>query len=314
MSSRIRNSLNAGVAVLIVGAAAITLAPIPAAAFSLGGFGHEGGFGGSHMGGQMGSHGLGSMGSHGNGHMDRSMHSTHTGKFPSEKTGKTESGKDKTSSRKVSSDRTSSDKKKFTSDNDKSKATSDNKTSSDKTADDRDDGFDRGSLHADISSIPPEILLWAVEPPPQSFDFRAMDVTIGRQYYGERGDMVIYFGPRDNLRSISGEGVPIFDWSNGEAPRQVVPSTFSEPILPQPDIGQAVFSHVIDNFNSTTTNDYLAEWAYSARTTSTGDPWPSAYTTELGDGVMPTISAEDLSPDILSIPIVPLTTDAAGVM
>ena len=47
--------------------------------------------------------------------------------------------------------------------------------------------------------------------------FGALDTTIGRQYYGEAGDLVIYFGPKYNLY-----GLPItaldggrFDW-NGE--------------------------------------------------------------------------------------------------
>ena len=47
--------------------------------------------------------------------------------------------------------------------------------------------------------------------------FGALDTTIGRQYYGEAGDLVIYFGPKYNLY-----GMPItaldggrFDW-NGE--------------------------------------------------------------------------------------------------
>jgi hypothetical protein len=47
--------------------------------------------------------------------------------------------------------------------------------------------------------------------------FGALDTTIGRQYYGESGDLVIYFGPKYNLY-----GMPItaldagrFDW-NGE--------------------------------------------------------------------------------------------------
>jgi hypothetical protein len=61
MSSRIRNALNAGIAAVMIGAAVLTLAPTPAAAFSLGGLGHFGGFG--HVGGlgHMGG-GFGRMG------------------------------------------------------------------------------------------------------------------------------------------------------------------------------------------------------------------------------------------------------------
>src|SRR6185312_82472 len=47
--------------------------------------------------------------------------------------------------------------------------------------------------------------------------FGALDTTIGRQFYGESGDLVIYYGPKYNLY-----GMPItaldagrFDW-NGE--------------------------------------------------------------------------------------------------
>jgi hypothetical protein len=65
MSSRIRNALNAGIAALTIGAAAIALAPAPAQAFSIGGFGHMGGFG--HLGslGHTGS--LGHLGGLGHG-------------------------------------------------------------------------------------------------------------------------------------------------------------------------------------------------------------------------------------------------------
>ena len=58
MSSRIRNTLNAGIAAVTIGAPVLALGPTPAAAFSLGGldhfggFGHIGGFG--HMGGALG--------------------------------------------------------------------------------------------------------------------------------------------------------------------------------------------------------------------------------------------------------------------
>ncbi len=46
--------------------------------------------------------------------------------------------------------------------------------------------------------------------------FGALDVTAGRQFYGEEGDLVIYFGPRDNYGlSISALDVFRADW-NGE--------------------------------------------------------------------------------------------------
>ncbi len=46
--------------------------------------------------------------------------------------------------------------------------------------------------------------------------FGAFDVTAGRQFYGEEGDLVIYFGPRDNYGlSISALDIFRADW-NGE--------------------------------------------------------------------------------------------------
>jgi len=62
----LRNTLNAGIAVLALGAATITLAPTPAFAFSFGGLGHMGGFG--HMAGMGGFGHAGSLGHMSAGH------------------------------------------------------------------------------------------------------------------------------------------------------------------------------------------------------------------------------------------------------
>ena len=64
MSSRIRNTLNVGASALIIGAAAITLAPAPAAAFRMNSFSHGGGFGQTGNSGHFGSHGLGNTSPH----------------------------------------------------------------------------------------------------------------------------------------------------------------------------------------------------------------------------------------------------------
>jgi len=69
--SRIRSTLNTGIAALAIGAAAIALAPTPAAAFSLGGF--RGGFG--HIGGLGHTGSLGHVGG-GLGHTDTVGHNS----------------------------------------------------------------------------------------------------------------------------------------------------------------------------------------------------------------------------------------------
>ena len=68
MFSRIRNSLNVGIAAIVVGVAAVTLVPADASAFGAGGLGHIGGLGHSgglgHMGGLGHAGNLGRAGSH----------------------------------------------------------------------------------------------------------------------------------------------------------------------------------------------------------------------------------------------------------
>ena len=46
--------------------------------------------------------------------------------------------------------------------------------------------------------------------------FGALDTTIGRQYYGNPGDLVVYFGPQDNIYGLSVSALDAFrfDWSN----------------------------------------------------------------------------------------------------
>ncbi len=46
--------------------------------------------------------------------------------------------------------------------------------------------------------------------------FGAVDVTLGRQFYGNPGDMIIYFGPYQNLFGLAVSAIDAarFDWSN----------------------------------------------------------------------------------------------------
>ena len=144
MSSRIRNTLNVGASALIIGAAAITLAPAPAAAFRMNSFSHGGGFGQTGNSGHFGSHGLGNTSPH-------STRKTGSGKTTSDKTTSDKKASDKNTSDKKTSDKNTSDKK--TSDNKTDKATSDNKTSDKKTtSDETDDGTARGYIAVGLST------------------------------------------------------------------------------------------------------------------------------------------------------------------
>jgi hypothetical protein len=69
--------------------------------------------------------------------------------------------------------------------------------------------------------------------------FGALDTTIGRQYYGEKGDMVIYFGPKDDLY-----GLPItsldavkFDWAGDKVNATVLASKLTGGKLGAADTG-----------------------------------------------------------------------------
>jgi len=46
--------------------------------------------------------------------------------------------------------------------------------------------------------------------------FGALDTTIGRQYYGNPGDLVVYYGPQDNIYGLAVNALDAFrfDWSN----------------------------------------------------------------------------------------------------
>ncbi|HVA67534.1 MAG TPA: hypothetical protein VNK24_11540 [Elusimicrobiota bacterium] len=46
--------------------------------------------------------------------------------------------------------------------------------------------------------------------------FGALDTTIGRQYYGTPGDLVVYYGPQDNIYGLAVNALDAFrfDWSN----------------------------------------------------------------------------------------------------
>lgn len=72
MSSRIRNTLDAGFTAFVVISAVITLAPTGASAFSLGGLGHMGGFG--HMSGVSSFGHGGSLGHMSAGHSGKAVH------------------------------------------------------------------------------------------------------------------------------------------------------------------------------------------------------------------------------------------------
>jgi hypothetical protein len=76
--------------------------------------------------------------------------------------------------------------------------------------------------------------------------FGALDTTIGRQYYGDKGDLVIYFGPKDDLY-----GLPItaldgarFDWAGDKVNATVLGAKLASSALTTAGVANADSANV----------------------------------------------------------------------
>jgi hypothetical protein len=340
MSSRIRNSLNGGVAALIVGAAAIALTPTPAAAFSLGsfgggGFGQMGGFG--HMGssGHMGNHGLGNAG-HGMRTEKSETHESvsHNDRIDKTRTEKTTSRKgatDKEATRKEAihkeaihkeaSDKTTTDKTtgdKITADRTTSDKTSSDKTSSDKTGSDATNGYREGFLM--MGDPDPG---WFV-PSPTSLLGNGLTATISTEARRMTNSSVIG-GPNIDSGPIvpmQASGILTSAWSVNASYEHYWTPEWHQSLL-------GGYSGLSYNESANARIAEIGGFAISSQVSSNAaDPGQVVPSILSGPILLPSniflgpiLPALDVlsvpnvsSPGILSVPLVPLAPDAAGVM